>query len=453
MRTDFVGGGWGFYTASLAVFSGRAVNLGEAKVKRPTFFLSSTIYDFRDLRSALKFFLEEQGCKVLASEFNDFDKQLDVHSYEACLRSIHSADYFILLIGSRVGGWYDEKNRISITQREYREAYQLHIAGKLKVLAFVRSEIWQLREIRNELVNYLESTTVDGSTRKAIASHPSKFADDAEFLGNFINEVARNKETKLAVQGKGKAPSGNWINIFSNFRDVIDVLHGQAFSSVPIEDMTAARLLGRELRDVVGQCLVKLDGNVYSPRQSIDRFHEENPITLEGTENEFTSVSTKRWDAISRLAIHLLARQFHPVVLPQVISQATFLKFDLASNSYKETPVYEALLRLKEEIRRFTYSNTTDNLSIVFEHAPRRRVRQTARIEVETVKLAGLLHLLDRWSNILDLSTNILQHLDGAPFKMPDLRPDTPVQGMQQMLEDEKPTDQDINRFLAESRT
>ena len=418
-------------------------------MKRPTFFLSSTIYDFRDLRSALKFYLEEQGCRVLASEFNDFDKPLDVHSYEACLRSIHSADYFILLIGSRVGGWYDEKSRISITQREYREAYQLHDAGKLKVLTFVRSEIWQFREIRHELVKYLETTTVDGSTQKAIAGHPSKFADDAEFLSSFINEVARNKETRLAVQGKGKAPSGNWIHIFSNFRDVIDVLHGQAFSSVPIEDMTVRRLLHRELRDVVGQCLVKYNDDVYSPRRSIDCFHAESPITLEGKENEFTSVSTKRWDVIATLAIHLLARQFHPVMLPQVLSRATFLEFDLASNSYKETLVYEALLRLQEEIRRFTYSNTNENLSIVFEHTPRRRVRQAARIEIETMKLAGLLHLLDRWSNILDLSTSILLHLDGVPFKMPNLRPDTPVQGMQQMLEDEKPTDQDINRFLA----
>lgn len=35
--------------------------------KRPTFFLSSTIYDFRDLRGAIKFSLEARGCKVLAS--------------------------------------------------------------------------------------------------------------------------------------------------------------------------------------------------------------------------------------------------------------------------------------------------------------------------------------------------------------------------------------------------
>jgi hypothetical protein len=420
-------------------------------MNRPTFFISSTIHDFRDLRSALKFYLEEQGCKVLASEFNDFDKPLDTHSYEACLQAIHAADYFVLLIGNRVGGWYDEPNRVSITQREYREAYKLQALGKLRLLNFVRSEIWQVKQTRHELVRFLESTRVDNDTRKAISNHPSKFASDAEFLSNFINEVARNRETKLAVQGKGAAPSGNWIHVFDTFRDVIDVLHGQIFSSTPVEDMTVSRLLRRELRDFVGHCLVKFNGNgkVYSPRFTIDRFHEEHPITLEGKKNEFTTVATKRWDVISTFAIHLLARQFHPVVLPQVLSRPTFLEFDLATNSYKETLVYEALLRLQDEIRRFNYSNTSENLSVVFEHTPRVRLARVDRIEVDTVKLMVLLHLLDRWSNILDLSISVLRHLDGGVFEMPKLRPDTPVQGMQEMLDDERPTDQDIDGFIA----
>ena len=46
-------------------------------MKPPTVFICSTIYDFQDLRSAIKYFLERQGCRVLASEFNDFAKPLD----------------------------------------------------------------------------------------------------------------------------------------------------------------------------------------------------------------------------------------------------------------------------------------------------------------------------------------------------------------------------------------
>lgn len=419
-------------------------------MKRPTFFISSTIHDFRDLRSALKFHLEEQGCKVLASEFNDFDKPLDTHSYEACLRAIHAADYFILFIGSRVGGWYDEPNKISITQREYREAYELQASGKLRLLNFVRSEVWHVREDRRELAKLLETTNVDQTTRRAIANHQSKSASDADFISGFLNEVARIEETKLAIQGKGLAPSGNWIHAFDTFRDVADVLHGQIFSSIPVEDMTAKRLLRRELRDFVGQCLVKFDhDHICSPRFSIDRFHEDHPITMEGKTKQFITVSAKRWDQIATFSIHLLGQQIHPVVLPQMLSRPTFLKFDVTTSSFAETPVYEALLRLQNEIRRFNYSNTSENLQIVFEHTPRTRRVRTDDIDIETLKLAGLLHLLDRWSNVLDISTSILRHLEGQPFQMPSLRPDTPVQGMREMIEKQKVSEHDISSFVA----
>lgn len=416
---------------------------------RPTFFISSTIYDFKDLRSALKFYLEELGCKVLASENNDFEKPLDKHSYEACLSTIHSADYFILLIGNRVGGWYDEINRISITQREYREAYELHKAGKLKLLNFVRADVWQAKEERRELNKLLGTMSLDDKTRGDIAGHATKAASNPEFLFKFINEVCRNEETKLAVRGKGSAPSGNWVHVFSGFREIVDVLNGQVLSSIPVEDMTTRRLLRRELRDLVGQCLFKYKDTIHSPRASIDRFHREHPITLEGRHNQFMPVSPRRWDSIATLSIHLLARVLHPVVLPQVLSRPVFLEFDLTTNSYTETPVQGALIRLLDEIRRFNSANTSENLAIVFQHSPRDRPKHATEIMVETVKLAALLNLLDRWVNVLELSANVLRHLDGAPFVMPDLRPDSPVQGLDLELRAEKPSEDEITSYLA----
>ena len=418
-------------------------------MKRPTFFISSTIYDFRDLRSSIKFYLEEQGCKVLASEFNDFEKPLDKHSYDACLKAIHSADYFVLLIGSRVGGWYDEQNRISITQREYREAYSQHLLGKLKLLIFVRSEVWHAKGDRRELAKYLETTALDEASRRAITNFPSKAVADSEFISSFLSEVGKNEETKLAVQGKTTPPSGNWIHVMSGFRDVADVLQGQVFLSIPVEDMTVRRLLRRELRDFVSQCLMKSNGNIYSPRVTIELFHAEHPITMESKGNEVTTVSVRRWRTLSYVAMHLLARKIHPVVLPQVLSRPTFLEFDLQTNSYKETPTYEALLRLQDEIRRFNLSNTSESLAVVFKHSRRARGNDQAEwIDIETTELAGLLHLLDRWSNVLDLSKSLLRHLEGVPYTEPTLRPDSPVQGMQEMLDAERLTDEEISAFI-----
>ena len=168
-------------------------------MQKPRFFLSSTIYDFKDLRSAIKYYLEQQGCLVSASEYPDFKISANKHSYDSCLDNIKSSDYFILLIGTRVGGWYDKDSRISITQKEYQTAYELHRQGSIKILAFVRSEIWEHRENRAELKRYLRTIDLPPDTKSSIERHPSKICDDSDFIINFINEVSRNAETTKAI--------------------------------------------------------------------------------------------------------------------------------------------------------------------------------------------------------------------------------------------------------------
>jgi len=376
-----------------------------------------------------------------------------MHSYEACLHAIRAADYFVLLIGSRVGGWYQQADRVSITQREYREAYGLQAAGKLKLLNFVRSDVWTVREDRRALSKCLESISLDAGVRSTIANHPTQFADDAAFLAAFIGEVSRNAETKLAVQGGGPAPTGNWIHTFTSFRDIVDVLNQHVLSSIPVEDLTVKRLLRCELRALLAQCLIKIRGTqLIAPRSSIEKFHEECPITLQGREDMFTTVSVKRWDTIASLSIHLVARKFHVTVLPHVLARPTFLTFDLATNAYVETSAYQALMRLQDEIRRFNECNTTETLSIVYRHSKKNRLRNTDREEIETVKLASLLHVLDRWSNVSDLCTALLNHLDGRPFEHPHLRSDSPVEGMQVELDNERPTESEVDAFLAMQR-
>jgi hypothetical protein len=418
-------------------------------MKRPTFFLSSTIYDFRDLRSSLKFYLEEQGCKVLASEFNDFKKPLDQHSYQACLDAIHAADYFILLIGSRVGGWYDEPNRISITQREYREAYELHRQGKLKLFSFVRAEVWQIKEERRELSKYLNTVTIDEGTKRSVANFPSKNAADACFISAFLNEVGRNKETFAAVKSGTTAPSGNWINVFSDFRDIVRVIDGALFTSTPAEDLTLKRLLRRELREFLSQTLVKMSpDSVYSPRPIIDRFHKESPITLDGRKDSVKTVNTKTWEQLSMLSINMMRLQLHPVVLDRAVTLPTFLTFDLASDSYQETPVYEALLQLQDQVRRLKRGNTTEVMSLVYEYSPKAQPRRGQTMNIDTMKLAMFLHLMDRWANVIELSRAILRHLDGAPFIAPNLRPSSPIDGMEVQLNDQRVTKEELDAFV-----
>ena len=199
--------------------------MASPRLSRPRIFISSTIYDFRDLRSALKYWLEQMDFEIMLSEENDFTKPLDVSSYEACLQAIDTCDYFILLIGARVGGFYDRKNKITITRMEYRRAYECLQKGSLKLLTFVRKEIWDVRHDRKVLEAFLRDeyqAAGDLTARQVakIARHKSPFVNDAEATFSFLDEVTRTAEMKEALQSGGDLPKGNWVHTFNTFADV-----------------------------------------------------------------------------------------------------------------------------------------------------------------------------------------------------------------------------------------
>ncbi|HDR2351946.1 MAG: DUF4062 domain-containing protein [Enterobacter asburiae] len=418
-------------------------------MSRPTFFISSTIYDFRDLRSALKYCLEEQGVIVLASEFNDFQKPLDQHSYDACLTAMEKADYFVLLIGSRVGGWYDEVNKISITQQEYRQAYELHKQGKMKILSFVRSEVWQYREQRNELKRLLKEEAVDPALSQRLFNAPSKFASDAEALASFLTEVGRNAETKKALENGAPLPTGNWIHTFSNFRDIWDVVQSQVLTGLPVDNLAFRKLLARELIEILKSGLVKFKEDVvHSPIETVRSFHREHRLTFEGCNNERSVIISKYWKRISMFGFHLLSAQFQTQIVDRALETSYFLYFDHHVNAFVETPIYEALFKLQIEMRSLKRANTADVLSVILDNSPVRRGDTGDTIDIETIKLVPFLHLMDRWTNIVLLSQAIFKHLDGEEFVMPPLRPRSPIADMNEMIAAESPSDEDVFEFL-----
>lgn len=419
-------------------------------MNKPTFFISSTIFDFKDLRSALKYYLEEQGCTVLASEFNDFIKPIEPHSYEACLASIHRCDYFILFIGSRVGGWFDEKERVSITRREYREAYELHKKGKLKILSFVRSQVWHVKEDRKELEKYLKELEIAEETRTKIKDYPTKLASDSAFIIDFINEVARNKETLDALRGNGAFPTGNWIHVFETFKDAIDVIQGQVFAGSPVHDIAFTRLLSLELREIIKNTLFKWKGKILHPIYSKIQFDKECPITQDNKENDCIEVTTKQWDGLAFNAVQLLAIKIHPVMIQEALKGTVFLEFDLNIGAFKETEIYNALSLLNDEIRKFSGKNTAETLNVIFKHSRRNRIGSHPTERINTLELVPFLFLYDRWINIIQLSSAIILHLDnGTPFKLPRLMSESPVIGMEEELVAGRLSQQDVDTYLA----
>lgn len=417
--------------------------------RRPTFFLSSTIYDFRDLRSAIKFSLEGRGCRVLASEFNDFGGTLDQHSYEACLTNIEQADYFVLMIGARVGGWYDAANRISITQQEYRTAYELHRQGKLRLVTFVREEVWQLKEERKELARYLTDLDLSDRERKAIEGAPSKFANDAGFIVAFIAETGRNLETSRAIRSGGPKPTGNWLHRFRDFRDINDVLAPLAFTGLTSEEAAYRKALQHELLIVMSRLCAKHEGKVLDLRSVLKKGLDANPITVGVRDAESITLDLESWGDFTTVFFGVLGLKFETVVIDDALTSTIFLDYDADRGGYIQSPAYDALSRLWDEIRHFNELATTDNLSIIFETSPRAMGgRKTGVVTLPAMRVGVVYSIAHRWINIVQLAQALILHLEGDAFQMPELMPFSPITGFEEAYQAERVSITDLRSAM-----
>ncbi|HTQ13451.1 MAG TPA: DUF4062 domain-containing protein [Rhizomicrobium sp.] len=421
-------------------------------MRKPTVFLSSTIYDFRDLRSALKYYLEQQGCEVLASEFNDFRKPLDAHSYDACLAALDRANYFVLLIGSRVGGWYDSANKVSITQQEYRCAYELHKKGRLNILTFVRSEVWQMREDRKALERYLAELNKEESEKSDILAYPNKFATDARFISAFIDEVGRNNETKTAIATGGARPTGNWIHVFREFSEIIGAVQPLIFAGLPADEAAFRTALEGELLEILATVMFRHKDKALNPIGALMRMKERCPITERPEPGSFMSLPTAEWDHYSTTMIGLLGKDIPTMILPQALTSSTFLQFDPADGMFRETPVRKLILRLIQEISWFNEKNNSEHLGTIFEHTPKRRPRGLTEVQIDAAKVAMLYHLGYRWGNILSLTEAILHYLQTGQFYEPFTFPYSPIEGFDDKLAQERPTTTDVRDYLTDRR-
>lgn len=157
--------------------------------------ISSTVQDFKDIRTILKGFLSSAGYKVLISEDGSIIADSAKETFENCLKAVEASDILIVLIGSRYGTLYDEKSDISITRQEYRHAKELDI----QYLVFVDKAVWDARHVYKA---YL---------RKGLPFVESSILADKRII-EFIDEVDEDKK---------------WIHQFSDVADLLKQVKAQ----------------------------------------------------------------------------------------------------------------------------------------------------------------------------------------------------------------------------------
>lgn len=412
---------------------------------RPTIFISSTIFDFRDLRSALKDYLELRGCRVLASEFNDFTKPLDAHSYQACLDTIEQADLFVLLIGSRVGGWLDATNKISITRAEYRRAYHLAQEGRLKLLTFVRGDVWTYRESSRELMRSLErEATLTAVQKGTIKGFGSRFMDDAEAINAFIEEVARNRETAAASMGEGVMPTGNWIHQFATFTEVRQTIDPLIVGGLSVSVAAGRKALQAQLLLLIKNTALQTSRGPFIPEAAVRDLAETLRLDVAKMSDK-VRIPGDKWSRLLMLSVTAAKASVDVGPLQAALSSNLLLRYDAATGRFATTLEYDLLIRLLDRAAGLAKVDASD-MTALLKHG--QRIDASEVRAVPTSVLSTHVHRLFCWVEVMNCAKALARSLEGLPLVVPEPLPRSPFLDQNEQLEKEEITLEQVRVFV-----
>ena len=424
---------------------------------KPKIFISSTIFDFKDLRSSLKFYLESLGFQVFMSEFNDFKKKLDENSYNACLQTIRECDYFILLVGSRIGGYYNLADKISITQKEYETAYEKLKHKKLKILTFVRKEIWIIKEDRKMLEKVLKSDyknkyEIEDEDIQKIKNFNSEIVNNAEFIFSFLNEVGKINEMKEAISGESEFPKGNWIHPFNDFSDIINVLKTEFLFKEDLGNVAMLENLRYECINNLKQFLLKNQNINLKRKHSLAK---NARLQFHGNIKEESEIVG---DDLASLGLFILigcglSENLSLEFLEQILYSGKFLDFDKDSGVFKQSLLTNALLNLKERISSLIIleeklMNLEKRIKVSENYV--KHIGENETISIKNFDLIVPMIFHDLHEDIVNLLGGVIKYIDGdiSFLKNLKLNEKSPIKEYNKDLKSENPNDDDIHSYV-----
>jgi Domain of unknown function (DUF4062) len=364
---------------------GRTSGGSRSVAEAPRVFVSSTIEDLRDMRSSIKYLLEESGFEVVLSEFPTFPHALDESARLAAVQAIETCDYYVLLIGERYGSRFDDG--ISVTRAEYRHAREMAVAGRLQLILFARSLVF-------------------GLWRRKVESVPGD--SDWPLVRAFLQEVS--EETPGV---------SNWINRFDSFRDVADTFRAVLRLSGPLRRRALEANLLWELRANIKACHYARAGRQTMPihamfsRDSVPELDDDSRDTEVRLTNEQAQKLTWFW-----LLAPGGARGLRRKALDDAIASGAFLDFDPPSATFRVGSLQAALIDLSDRISQFDLALDT---RIADERVGREINRlgdaasrgSTGGVTVSHVTVRVAFVLRNQLSNILGQSVAVARLLGG----------------------------------------
>lgn len=387
-----------------------------------------------DLRSSLKWWLEENDYIVNASEYNDFQKPLDENSYEACLSAIDNSDYFILIIGNRIGGMYDSE--ITITQKEYRHAYDKMLEGKLKIISFIRQTTWTTFL---DTKNKIETIKKEHSDFKTIID--SIVDTETKVRFKFIDDVRRVKDMK-----EGKSPKNNWIHTFNTFKEIIEVLKNELGGFSELSFKQKRFVIQNDIKKNLKQIVSKHDGMIYSIGSLSNELFgdyvlndEVKHITL--TDNQY----------INYCSFYVSCLQIKPFIVNRIESfykSGFFLQYSKDVDDYISGDLNKLasnLINIYERLNGLHKSmyDGENNKLLKLGKKP-----DNSHLKVTPIEIFFALDYYDSLVNCIYFSKNLYRALSGKSYSVPELKFKNRLPGKMQAKKDDFVTFEELDDFL-----
>lgn len=141
------------------------------------------------------------------SEFTDFERTPDQGALSSCFAAIADCHYYVLLVGMRRGSWFQQEQRISVTQQEFRTAMDLAAEGKITPVVFVRAEV--------------EAALRFGGKRRPKAQASATKLQDSDHVRAFLEEIRASKFEPPVLTGQADTL---WYYTFNDFYELLPAL-------------------------------------------------------------------------------------------------------------------------------------------------------------------------------------------------------------------------------------
>lgn len=405
-------------------------------------FVSSTIRDLRDVRSALKFWLGSLDFDVVLSEYTDFDRRPDSGTFDACFEAIRTCDFYVLLIGGRAGSPFREG--VSVTRQEFREARALAQQGGIVIIPFVRTEVQNAVSLHDdgEAARALGLTTTERDVTKA--------NQEVQAIRSFIEEV-KGTDVPGPVGGVG---GKLWLYEFREFEDIVKALQITMRATSSVRRKVLLANLVAELEANLATLVMQYGGLPFpvtwflsSVRYHLSVSNRDLELQLEIDTESAGRMST------FRLMGGGGAPRLLDAALQDALRSGEFLQFDRSSLQLIPSPELGGMNALATHIERCRSSAlglSQPPFSTIWE-----QLIVQLRSGMRSVQVAGIFPMFlfafhDAIDNVLRLTIALHRWIrqEGEPFEMPRLHPSSPDPESANELEREIPSLPQLRSWL-----